>query len=63
MPPWLRKLGGSTDVALAVGVGLLIVVLVVPLPVPLLDAGLALSSSCRKTCGALYLQGCGVERL
>ncbi|TPG43792.1 flagellar biosynthesis protein FlhA [Roseomonas nepalensis] len=43
MPPWLRTIGGSTDVALAIGVGLLIVVLVVPLPVVLLDAGLALS--------------------
>ncbi|MBB5692748.1 flagellar biosynthesis protein FlhA [Muricoccus pecuniae] len=43
LPPWLQKLGGSTDVALAIGVAMLIVVLVVPLPVPLLDAGLALS--------------------
>ncbi|MFH5924601.1 flagellar biosynthesis protein FlhA [Roseomonas xinghualingensis] len=43
LPGWLRKLGASTDVALAVGVAMLIVVLVVPLPVPLLDAGLALS--------------------
>jgi flagellar biosynthesis protein FlhA len=43
LPPWLRKLSNSTDVALAIGVAMLIVVLVVPLPVPLLDAGLALS--------------------
>ena len=43
LPPWLQRLSGSTDVALAIGVALLIVVLVVPLPVPLLDAGLALS--------------------
>ncbi|MBP0494494.1 flagellar biosynthesis protein FlhA [Pararoseomonas indoligenes] len=43
LPPWLRNLGGSTDVALAMGVAMLIVVLVVPLPVVLLDGGLALS--------------------
>ncbi len=42
-PAWLRGIGRSTDVALAIGVALLIVLLVVPLPVPLLDAGLALS--------------------
>jgi flagellar biosynthesis protein FlhA len=43
LPPWLRTIGASTDVVLAIGVAMLIIVLVVPLPVPLLDAGLALS--------------------
>ncbi|WP_426956247.1 flagellar biosynthesis protein FlhA [Muricoccus radiodurans] len=43
LPPWVQRIGASTDVALALGVGLLIIVLVVPLPVVLLDMGLALS--------------------